>query len=84
MGRKSFGDLRHGGILHGLERAHTVVGPASTSATTLERPTSTPRTSRMPFGGYVANKWSLAWKDQHPCSEYGIRKKVKSASWAPR
>ena len=29
------------------------------------------------FGEYVATKWWPAWKDQHPTSEYGTRKKVE-------
>ena len=29
------------------------------------------------FGEYVAAKWWPAWKDQHPTSEYGTRKKVE-------
>jgi integrase len=31
----------------------------------------------MPFGEYVTTKWWPAWKDQHPSSEYGTRKKVE-------
>jgi Phage integrase SAM-like domain len=33
--------------------------------------------TRTPFGDYVATKWWPAWKDQHPTSEYGTRKKVE-------
>jgi integrase len=33
--------------------------------------------ARTPFGEYVATKWWPAWKDQHPTSEYGTRKKVE-------
>jgi integrase len=29
------------------------------------------------FGEYVTTKWWLAWKDQHPASAYGTRKKVE-------
>jgi integrase len=29
------------------------------------------------FGEYVTTKWWPAWKDQHPASEYGTRKKVE-------
>jgi len=29
------------------------------------------------FGEYVTSKWWPAWKDQHPSSEYGTRKKVE-------
>jgi hypothetical protein len=29
------------------------------------------------FGEYVATKWWRAWKDRHPTSEYGTRKKVE-------
>jgi Phage integrase SAM-like domain len=29
------------------------------------------------FGEYVTTKWWPAWKDQHPSSEYGTRKKVE-------
>ena len=33
--------------------------------------------ARTLFGEYVATKWWPAWKDQHPTSEYGTRKKVE-------
>jgi len=33
--------------------------------------------ARTLFGEYVAAKWWPAWKDQHPTSEYGTRKKVE-------
>jgi len=33
--------------------------------------------ARTLFGEYVAVKWWPAWKDQHPTSEYGTRKKVE-------
>jgi Phage integrase SAM-like domain len=33
--------------------------------------------ARTLFGDYVATKWWPAWKDQHPTSEYGTRKKVE-------
>jgi integrase len=33
--------------------------------------------ARTRFGEYVAAKWWPAWKDQHPTSEYGTRKKVE-------
>ena len=33
--------------------------------------------TRTLFGEYVATKWWPAWKDQHPTSEYGTRKKVE-------
>ena len=33
--------------------------------------------TRILFGEYVATKWWPAWKDQHPTSEYGTRKKVE-------
>jgi hypothetical protein len=33
--------------------------------------------TRTLFGDYVATKWWPAWKDQHPTSEYGTRKKVE-------
>ncbi len=33
--------------------------------------------ARTPLGEYVAAKWWPAWKDQHPTSEYGTRKKVE-------
>src|SRR6266542_1691196 len=36
-----------------------------------------PQKARMPFGEYVSTKWWPAWKDQHPSSEYGTRKKVE-------
>jgi hypothetical protein len=29
------------------------------------------------FGEYVTTRWWPAWKDQHPASEYGTRKKVE-------
>jgi integrase len=29
------------------------------------------------FGEYVTTKWWPAWKDQHPASEYGTRKKLE-------
>jgi hypothetical protein len=32
--------------------------------------------ARVPFGEYVTTKCWPAWKDQHPSSEYGTRKKV--------
>ena len=43
------------------------VGPAEVD---LER-------ARTRFGEYLAAKWWPAWKDQHPTSEYGTRKKVE-------
>ena len=50
--------------------------------------------ARTLLGEYVAAKWWPAWKDQHPTSEYGTRKKVekrilpcsgtsRSATWTP-
>jgi hypothetical protein len=33
--------------------------------------------ARTLFGEYVATKWWPAWKDQHPTSEYGTRKKLE-------
>jgi hypothetical protein len=33
--------------------------------------------ARTLFGEYVATKWWPVWKDQHPTSEYGTRKKVE-------
>ena len=33
--------------------------------------------ARTLFGEYLATKWWPAWKDQHPTSEYGTRKKVE-------
>jgi len=33
--------------------------------------------ARTRFGEYVAARWWPAWKDQHPTSEYGTRKKVE-------
>jgi Phage integrase SAM-like domain len=36
-----------------------------------------PAKSRTMFGEYVTTKWWPAWKDQHPSSEYGTRKKVE-------
>jgi hypothetical protein len=36
--------------------------------------------ARMPFRECVTTKWWPAWKNQHPSSEYGARKKVESAS----
>jgi Phage integrase SAM-like domain len=33
--------------------------------------------ARTLFGEYVATNWWPAWKDQHPTSEYGTRKKVE-------
>ena len=33
--------------------------------------------ARTLLGEYVATKWWPAWKDQHPTSEYGTRKKVE-------
>jgi Phage integrase SAM-like domain len=33
--------------------------------------------ARTLFGEYVTSKWWPAWKDQHPASEYGTRKKVE-------
>src|SRR6266498_5576753 len=33
--------------------------------------------ARTLFGEYVTAKWWPAWKDQHPTSEYGTRKKVE-------
>jgi hypothetical protein len=33
--------------------------------------------ARTLFGKYVTSKWWPAWKDQHPASEYGTRKKVE-------
>jgi hypothetical protein len=43
------------------------VGPADVA---LER-------ARTLFADYLATKWWPAWKDQHPTSEYGTRKKVE-------
>jgi integrase len=44
----------------------------------LPRPTE-PDTAkaRTLFGEYVTRRWWPAWKDQHPASEYGTRKKVE-------
>jgi hypothetical protein len=39
--------------------------------------------ARTLFGDYVATKWWPAWKDQHPTSEYGTRKRSRSASCQP-
>jgi hypothetical protein len=50
--------------------------------------------ARTLFGEYVTTKWWPAWKDQHPASAYGTRKKVQTrvlpafgdvpwASWTP-
>ena len=36
-----------------------------------------PEKANTPFGEYVTTKWWPAWKDQHPSSEYGTRKKVE-------
>ena len=36
-----------------------------------------PGKARTLFGEYVTTKWWPAWKDQHPASEYGTRKKVE-------
>jgi integrase len=36
-----------------------------------------PQKAGAPFGEYVTSKWWPAWKDQHPSSEYGTRKKVE-------
>src|SRR6266545_6397954 len=33
--------------------------------------------ARTLFGEYITTKWWPAWKDQHPTSEYGTRKKVE-------
>jgi hypothetical protein len=33
--------------------------------------------ARTLVGEYVTTKWWPAWKDQHPSSEYGTRKKVE-------
>jgi integrase len=44
----------------------------------LPRPTeSDPAKARTLLGEYVTTKWWPAWKDQHPSSEYGTRKKVE-------
>jgi integrase len=36
-----------------------------------------PTKARTLVGEYVTTKWWPAWKDQHPASEYGTRKKVE-------
>ncbi len=36
-----------------------------------------PQKAHTLFGEYVTTKWWPAWKDQHPSSEYGTRKKVE-------
>jgi integrase len=36
-----------------------------------------PAKARTLVGEYVTTKWWPAWKDQHPASEYGTRKKVE-------
>jgi integrase len=36
-----------------------------------------PAKARTLLGEYVTTKWWPAWKDQHPASEYGTRKKVE-------
>ncbi len=36
-----------------------------------------PEKAQTLFGEYVTTKWWPAWKDQHPSSEYGTRKKVE-------
>jgi integrase len=44
----------------------------------LPRPTEPdPAKTRTLFGEYVTSRWWPAWKDQHPASEYGTRKKVE-------
>jgi integrase len=42
-----------------------------------------PAKARTLFGEYVTTKWWPAWKDQHPCSEYGTRKKVEKRILPP-
>jgi hypothetical protein len=42
------------------------------------RPTEPdPAKARTLFGDHMTTKWWPAWKDQHPSSEYGTRKKVE-------
>jgi Phage integrase SAM-like domain len=36
-----------------------------------------PQKAEALFGEYVTSKWWPSWKDQHPSSEYGTRKKVE-------
>jgi hypothetical protein len=36
-----------------------------------------PERAQTLFGEYVTTRWWPAWKDQHPSSEYGTRKKVE-------
>ena len=44
----------------------------------LPRPTAPDSVkARTLFGEYVTTRWWPAWKDQHPASEYGTRKKVE-------
>ena len=44
----------------------------------LPRPTEPdPAKARTLFGEYVTSRWWPAWRDQHPASEYGTRKKVE-------
>ena len=42
-----------------------------------------PVKARTLFGQYVTVKWWPAWKDQHPSSEYGTRKKVEKRILPP-
>jgi integrase len=42
-----------------------------------------PVKARTLFGQYVTAKWWPAWKDQHPSSEYGTRKKVEKRILPP-
>jgi integrase len=42
-----------------------------------------PAKDRTLLGEYVTTKWWPAWKDQHPASEYGTRKKVEKRILPP-
>ena len=53
-----------------IERGRT---RAATGATGIDLE----RKARTLVGEYVTTKWWPAWKDQHPSSEYGTRKKVE-------
>jgi integrase len=70
---------RSAGIFPTKRRAEAERRAIERGRTELTRPAGVDleQKARTLFGEYVATKWWPGWKDQHPTSEYGTRKKVE-------
>jgi integrase len=70
---------RSAGIYPTRRRAEAERRAIERGRTELTRPAGVDleQKARTLFGEYVATKWWPGWKDQHPTSEYGTRKKVE-------